>query len=173
MVGLTCRARADDQVATPRRFADTGRTLIVSRTQVKYGLERNYLGNWVDRPLFQDSSLREEHDGATPFSSFRRMVQTAESYGLAFFPETSGRMCVFDSIQRTRESRLVVLPEFLPSQNLDAKVALLEAALKNPRVAKIGHRILITGYGTDSVDLKDSAAMLAAFREQFGDAFIF
>ena len=176
LIGCVSPANADEGVP-PLRFARTGRTLVVSRAQMKYGLERNYLARWVDRPLFQDSSLREDHSGCvTPFSSFRRIMKIARSYdldGLAFFPETSQRMCIFDYIERDPEPGFKILPEFIGSSDPEKKLALLDRALENPHVLKIGDRILVTGYRTDSLTMPQWKTMLNAFCERHGDAFIF
>ena len=46
-------------LAAADREPVTKRTLVFSRSQMKYGLDRNYLRRWVDRPLFIDPALRD------------------------------------------------------------------------------------------------------------------
>jgi hypothetical protein len=82
------------------RTSVTKRTLVFSRSQMKYGLDDNYLRRWVDRPLLIDPALRvNERKYAMALPSYRRILKTVASYGLdglAFFPETSGRMGAFE-----------------------------------------------------------------------------
>ena len=69
------------------------RTLVFSRAQMKYGLEKNYLRRWVDRPLLIDPALRiAERQNRMAFTSYSRILEIVKSYGLdglAFFPENS------------------------------------------------------------------------------------
>ncbi len=154
----------------------TKRTLVFSRAQVKYGLERNYYRAWIDRPLFTDRALRQPKRYVTPFASFRRVVAIGQRYGIdgfAFFPETKGRMGVFDMIARIRPKNFYVLPEFLGTPDIDAKAAALQAALKCPYAARLDGKLLITSYGAEALTPKQWRTILAALRKRCGDCFLF
>jgi hypothetical protein len=153
------------------------RTLVFSRAQMKYGLEHNYLRRWVDRPLFQDSSLREATPNFTQSASgYRRMMNVVQSYGLdglAFFPETSGRMGAFELTAQDAPEGFHLLPEFTTRDDLDAKRAMLQAALDCESVIRIDGRIPITAYRTDSLPLEKWRETLDLLRKEFGDQFLF
>ncbi|MBM4046700.1 MAG: hypothetical protein FJ279_16450, partial [Planctomycetes bacterium] len=153
------------------------RTLVFCRGQMKYGLDENYLWRWVDRPLFQDSSLRgEAREFSTTYASYKRMVGIARTYlldGFAFFPETTGRMGIYQFHDRARPEGFALLPEFIANQDMEPKRALLRAALACQTIAKLDGRIPITAYRTDSLPPETWAKILTAFRAEFGNAFIF
>ncbi len=152
------------------------RTLVYSRSQVKYGLERNYYRAWIDRPLFTDRALRQPKKYVTPFESFRRVVAIGQRYeidGFAFFPETKGRMGVFDMISRIRPKNFGVLPEFIGNTDVETKAAIVEAALKCPYATRIDGKLLITSYGAGALKPEQWKTMLAEIRKRCGDPFVF
>lgn len=164
--------------SAPQAPAKVERPLVVSRAQMKYGLQENYLRRWVDRPLFQNSGLRSAEDTRImPAAAYRQMAEIAHSYkldGFAFFPETAGRMDVFDLHREVAPEGFGLLPEFIPSQNLEAKRAMLEAALAHPDTLKIDGRIVISGYRSDVLSAAEWANLLGEFRQAYGqDTFIF
>lgn len=91
---------------------------------MKYGLERNYMRRWIDRPLLVDRSLRVPAEHVTPYPSYVRIIDVVRSYGLdglAFFPETKGRLGMFEYTTRAAPTGFRLLPEFLPNRNVEAK----------------------------------------------------
>ena len=54
------------------------RPLVFSSSQLKYGLYQNYLHSYMDRPLFMDTSLRENAVVTCP--SFQRIMDHAMMY---------------------------------------------------------------------------------------------
>jgi len=174
--GAGC-ATADPVYVPPLRTPKPGRTLVLPRAQMKYSLGRNYVRQWVDRPLFQDTSLRSASgDFVTPYASYERVVDTVRSYGLdglAFLPETVRRMGMFELTDRVGAEGFRLLPEFIAVDDLEAKRAVLNAALKCKGVVRIDGRIPITAYRTDFLELEKWRTLLAALRREHGDAFIF
>jgi hypothetical protein len=108
-------------VNAAERAPVTQRTLVFSRSQMKYGLDGNYMRRWVDRPLFVDPTLRvEERKYAMALPSYRRILKNVASYGLdglAFFPETSGRMGAFEFTDESAVPGISLLPVFIATDN--------------------------------------------------------
>ena len=159
------------------REPTAGRTLVFSRAQMKYGLDRNYLRRWTDRPLFQDTSLREARSAhVTPFGSFSRVMGIVKDCGidgLAFLPETTRRMGIFEHANREPPGGFALLPEFLSYRDLDKKLAMLDAAEKCAATIRIRDRIPITAYHSDSIPLDDWKDMLSKLRARYGNKFLF
>ncbi|MBC8872396.1 MAG: hypothetical protein H8E44_23435 [Planctomycetes bacterium] len=155
----------------------TKRTLVFSRSQMKYGLDDNYLRRWVDRPLFIDPALRvKEREYAMALPSYRRILKTVASYGLdglAFFPETSGRMGAFEFTDELAVPGISLLPEFIATESLDSKREVLRAALACRSCVKIDGKILISSYRADSLKPDQWQELLDALREEFGDVLLF
>lgn len=162
---------ADRQPLTPR-------PLVFSRSQMKYGLDRHYLRHWVDRPLLIDPGLRvEKQTYAMAFPSYQRILGVVSSYGLdglAFFPETSGRMGAFEYTDQAAVPGLKLLPEFITkADSLAAKRDVLKAALACRSCVRINDRLLISSYRADRLSPDKWRTMLAALRDEFGDVFLF
>ena len=176
-VALGCVALADPPLHAAQREPVTERTLVFSRSQMKYGLEAHYLRRWVDRPLLIDPALRRsERKYAMIFPSYRRILDTVVSYeldGLAFFPETSGRMGAFEYTDRAAVPGLSLLPEFIAKDDLESKRAVLQAALACRSCVRINGKILITSYRADSLKPEQWSRLLIALRKEFGPVFLF
>lgn len=152
------------------------RTLVYSRSQVKYGLDRDYTRGWIDRPLFTDRATREPTVHVTPLASFRRVVAIGQRYGIdgfAFFPETKGRLGVFEMIAAIAPASFGVLGEFVGSHDIEAKSAALAAALRCPQAARVDGKLLITSYGAESLSPEEWQTLLTALRARHGDGFLF
>lgn len=130
--------------------ARSGRTAFFSRAQLKYGLERSdYINRWTDYPLLQDTALAREGDGSfiNP-AGWKLMVKTVKDYGIdgfAFFPSTKGRADLFDKAV-TPGCSLPILPELILGVGLDKISPLIEKALANRSVYRIGGKIVLTSY---------------------------
>ena len=138
----------------------SGRTAFFARGQLKYGLERNdYLHRWVDRPLFQDSTLRKSdtgsfiHDGAWK-TMYHVVTDLYKLDGFAFFPMTKGRTDLY-RVAAQKDRKLFVLPEMVsPKYKLkvdwNSNFALVKQALDSPQSYRINGKLLLTSYPGDS-----------------------
>ncbi|NQT16823.1 MAG: hypothetical protein HQ582_28960, partial [Planctomycetes bacterium] len=172
-----CAAALAPGLDAAERKPVTQRTLVFSRSQMKYGLDGNYLRRWVDRPLLVDPALRvEQRKYAMALPSYGRILQTVASYGLdglAFFPETSGRVGAFELTDQVAVPGVSLLPEFIATDNLQSKREVLQAALACRSCARIGGKILISSYRGDSLTAEQWKSLLDALRAEFGDVLLF
>jgi len=172
-----CAAALAPGLNAAERKPVTKRTLVFSRSQMKYGLDGNYLRRWVDRPLLVDPALRvKEREYAMALPSYRRILKTVASCGLdglAFFPETSGRQGAFEYTDRAAVPGVSLLPEFIAADSLEGKRDVLRAALACRSCARIGNKILISSYRGDSLKAEQWKKLLDALREEFGDVLLF
>ncbi len=167
-----CRT-ADD---LPLRQPAAGRTHIFARGQMKYGLGDEYLRRWTDRPLFQDTALRNDSP-LTSSASFSRMIDIARGYrldGFAFLGETTGRLAVFPFTADAAPDDFYLLPEFVAGEKAEPKRQMLEAAIASPYTFRIDERIPITGYNLDTMPLDKWRPLIEAFRRDYGqETFLF
>jgi len=169
-------AVAQVQKEAAKRQPILGRTLVFSRSQMKYGLERNYLRKWIDRPLLVDRSLRVPRRYVTPFPSYVKILGVVKLYdidGLAFFPETKDRLGMFELTDRAEVKGFSLLPELIATRNLDKKVEVIERALGCKSTARVNGKILITSYNSSALKPSEWQEILGALRERFGDCFVF
>lgn len=156
----------------------TPRTLIFSRAQLKYGLERDdYLNKWVDQPLFVDPTLSA--DNGTPgiqYPSFRRIQEVVKSYGLdglGFFPQTSGRSKAYELSTRSNLEGFHLLTEFVPGETKPSRAEVLKMALDNPHSQRIDGKVVVVSYRADSHTPEFWEQELKSLKEQYGEDFIF
>ncbi|MEX2579692.1 MAG: laminin G domain-containing protein [Verrucomicrobiales bacterium] len=152
------------------------RTLVFSRAQMKYGLHRNYEHVWTDRPLFVNRGHRVASKYVMPPPSYARMLEEVVEYdidGLAFFPETTRRMGIYELTDELNVPGVSLLTEFLPMPEIEPKMAALEAALECENAARIEGKILITSYSAEALELEEWDEILTALREKHGDVFVF
>ena len=169
-------AMAQVQKEATKRQPILDRTLVFSRSQMKYGLERNYLRKWIDRPLLVDRSLRVPRRYVTPFPSYAKILGVVKLYdidGLAFFPETKDRMGMFELTDRAWVEGLSLLPELIATRDLAKKIEVLEKALACKSTARVNSKILITSYNSNALKPSEWQEILVALRERFGDRFVF
>ena len=104
------------------------RTHFFSRAQLKYGLGRNdYLRRWCDRPLMQETgfaksgSFTVSHSGKYDEKGFinhdtyiveSNLLKKFNFDGFAFFPETFGRMDIFNHAGTPGTGDIKLLTEF-------------------------------------------------------------
>lgn len=167
------RAQADSRVPL------TPRPLVFSRSQMKYGLQRNYYHQWNDRPLLVSRAYREDSPYVTPPGSYQRTLQQVVKYGidgLAFFPETKGRLEMFDLHEQLGVDGVGLLPEFLTAYTEDPigdKVRILERAARTSFAPRIDGKLLITSYGAASYTPAQWKEVLDELRARVGDSFVF
>lgn len=162
---------------TRSRLSD--RTYVFSRSQLKYGLEKdNYLSRWVDRPLYVDPSLRTEATANERINSlsYRRMQKTAQEYGLdgfAFFPESSGRSEVHALPSPESGTSFHLLTEFSARGDDTEKIRLAGLALANPQSLRLNGKVVLSSYVADSKPPKYWQELLEKIGAQHGDNFLF
>ncbi len=159
----------------------SGKTTIFARGQLKYGLERtDYLHRWVDRPLYQDSTLQKFETGTfindEAWKTMHHVVTNLYKIdGFAFFPMTKGREDLYRAAARPDFS-LFVLPEMVSSRykvkvNWENIFALVSNALKSNQTFRINDKIVFTTYPGDS-----DPAYWQEFKKRitakFGDKFL-
>ncbi len=157
----------------------TPRPLVFSRTQMKYGLEKNYYHEWNDRPLLVSRDYRISHPYVTSPTSYKRILEEVVNYdidGLAFFPETKGRMEMFDVHEKSGVAGVGLLPEFVGAftpDHIEVKTEIVRRALKSPNTPRINGKVLITSYGAESLKPAEWKDILNHIRAQVGDTFLF
>ena len=138
----------------------SGKTAFFARGQLKYGLERNdYLHRWVDRPLFQDSSLRKSDTGTfihnEAWKTMHHVVTDLYKLdGFAFFPVTKQRDDLY-RVAAKENYKLSVLPEMVSPRykikvNWESNFALVKQALASSQSYRINGKLLLTSYPGDS-----------------------
>lgn len=173
------QALAEIRVQAQARVALAPRPLVYSRSQMKYGLERNYYHQWNDRPLLVNRAYRETTPYITSPSSYRRMLEEVAKYdldGLAFLPETKGRLEMFEVHEQANVPGVGLLPEFLGAytpEHVRQKGDALERALKSTLSPRLEGKLIITSYDTQSLSPAEWRQTLAALRERVGDRFVF
>jgi hypothetical protein len=177
-----CSAYADQsqmqqlvpEVSRPRI---TKKTYLFSRSQLKYGLQKtDYLSRWIDQPLFVDPALDDGKSTSISYPSFVKMQQVALETGLdgfAFFPETSGRYLAYDFAKRSNLPGFSLLNELTPSDGPTSKDDVVKMALACPQSLRINGKLVFTSYGADSKPAEYWQKIMADFRAQYGDQFIF
>jgi hypothetical protein len=157
----------------------TPRPLVFSRTQMKYGLEKNYYHEWNDRPLLVSRDYRTPHPYVTSPTSYKRILEEVVNYdidGLAFFPETKGRMEMFDVHEKSGVAGVGLLPEFVNAftpDHVEVKTEIVRRALKSPNTPRINGKVLITSYAAESITPAEWKTILDTIRSKVGDTFVF
>ncbi|HRU04977.1 MAG TPA: hypothetical protein P5137_04280, partial [Candidatus Brocadiia bacterium] len=185
-------AADDDFVTLPRvqRKPVLGRPHVFPLNGVKYNLYRNYLRDWVDRPLLHDRSLRDDTKPETlNFPEFSRQIKTGLSYsldGFAILVGTSGMVQRYlDAVDFTDQFKpkdFYILLEFGTGglgKDGDIKdivayqAKALERALASPHSLRHGGKVVIASYVASGSTPAVWARILAAHRQRFGDTFLF
>jgi len=175
----TAELMAEIRAAADARRPLTDRPLVFSRSQMKYPLGKNYYHEWNDRPLLVDRKYRQASKYPTPLASYQRTLAEVVNYdidGLAFFPETTRRIRMFEAHREAGFDDLGLLPEFLPMDDEDgvaAKLEILKLAIEHPSVPRIDGKVLVTSYGAESLSPERWGKLLGSLREEVGDKFIF
>jgi hypothetical protein len=170
---------AEVRAAADARKPLTPRPLVFSRSQMKYPLGNNYYHEWNDRPLLVDRKYREASNYPTPLASYQRTLAEVVKYdidGLAFFPETTRRIRMFEAQREAGFDKVGLLPEFIGTddkQAFAAKLEILKTALKHPAVPRIDGKVLVTSYGAESLSPERWKNLLSGLRDEVGDRFIF
>lgn len=143
--------------------------LIFSRSQIKYDLGKNYYHTWLDRPLMNSRDFRNSAQ-----ASFTEMAKESKRYGLdglAFFPETKGRMAVFDMTEQGKVEGFQLLPEILiydTEHPIETAAAAIQRAIKNPQSVRINGKVLFSGYASENFTPVEWKKMLGELRATTG-----
>lgn len=159
----------------------SGRTDFFVRAQLKYPVDRSdYLHHWYDRPLLQDSSLKDPGDGTAKrrwlnrksFSRTVEMGRLGKQTGFAVFTSTSGRGEALEACtQAGCETRILV--ELLKTLSLDECLFRAEQALSCTNAFRINGRVVLTSYpGISEKDLPFYARLKEKLTERNGDRFL-
>lgn len=188
---LTPAARtrlAEDDHAGKAWKAQSARPAMFVRGQFFYGLERgNYLHNWYERPLHQDSSLQDfsvRGSRINPKSWIRNVAIARDMHldGFAFFPSNPG---CWDVLPRSQSEggEITILPELHngdTGKGVEHCLGVLERLLKDaPNCFRLNDRIVITCYPPmvapwQGPSLEFWGKLKAAAKEKFGgDRFCF
>ncbi|MHB8993651.1 MAG: LamG-like jellyroll fold domain-containing protein [Armatimonadota bacterium] len=170
---------AEIRAQAAKRVPLTPRTLVFSRSQMKYGLERNYYHQWNDRPLLVNRDYREVSEYITSPSSYKRVLQEVLKYdidGLAELSETKGRLDIYDLQEKLNVLGVDLMPEFVGAftpDHIEQKGKVVERALKSPLAPRIDGKLLITSYDAQSLSPAEWKKILGEIRARVGDKFIF
>ncbi|MBE6398556.1 MAG: hypothetical protein E7041_00285 [Lentisphaerae bacterium] len=174
--------------ASYQRRAD--RTSFFSRAQLKYGLERSdYLRRWCDRPLMQDTTFAKagtftvSNTGVFSAKNFiNHKSYKVESHllkkfnfdGFAFFPETFGRVDLFNHVGTPGTGDIKVLTELRPLYyDKERRTQIMSIAVKNPRTFRLNGKIVITSYpGSNEKLIPNWVKAKKELTDAFGDQFI-
>ncbi len=178
-----------------QRRAD--KTYFFSRAQLKYGLQRkDYLRRWCDRPLMQETGFAQSGDFSVSYAGKydekgfinpqtykveSNLLKKFNFTGFAFFPETFGRMDIFNHVGTPGTGDIKLLTEFRYSSAKAVYKPLKERreecasrALENPHVFKLDGKIVITSYpGANHLGLGYWKQVIADFKALYGDKFLF
>ncbi|MDF1816702.1 MAG: laminin G domain-containing protein [Verrucomicrobiales bacterium] len=170
---------AEIRAAADSRKPLTRRPLVYSRSQMKYPLGKNYYHQWNDRPLLVDRKYRVPSIYPTPLPSYRRTLQEVVKYdidGLAFFPETTRRIRMFEAHREAGFISTGLLPEFLATDDqaaIEAKLEILKLAINHPAVPRIDGKVLVTSYRGEGLSPERWRKLLDTLRREVGDQFLY
>ena len=166
---------------TRKRIAE--RMLMYPEIQYKYGLFQNFLGGYVDRPLFFDRATRYKGNFQyiTPDSYFRD-IEIMKMHGFdgggslanAFF---IGKNKFFLENEPERAGQYFEFPQFSYGEsgkytiNIDKMRNVLKAALDSKFAPKIKGRIPISTYNSGYIDINVMKDCMAKLKQEFGDTF--
>lgn len=167
----------------------TKEPFLYSEVQYKYGLFQNFLGMYIDRPLYFDRSTRYP-EGSFAYmtaESYFRDIEIMKAYGF----DGSGSLALgifnlYKMVNRfldenpKRAKGHQEFPQFAfggmdtqenVARKLDEAREILKIALKSPYTPKVNGRIPITSYYSAYVKRETMETFLATLREEFGDSF--
>ena len=136
------------------------RAHLFCRTQLKYGNERNdYLHNWYERPLYQDSTFASKTRGNELVNemSWRRQVagmRLTKLDGFAAYLSTTRRIEILER-SRLKGAEALVLAELCSvdkAKGIGYCVNLAKRLLPEPQVFRIDGKVVISGAPTVRTD---------------------
>jgi Carbohydrate binding domain/Concanavalin A-like lectin/glucanases superfamily len=165
----------------------TERIHVFARSQVKYGMGRNYLNWWIDRPLFHDRATRSKHNAPYQVTdaSFLKEIDIVKLYGM----DGLGSLCVnlgqsanfmrtVDIAEKSGRKDFFVMPEFYGAgKNTDKFFEFyarsVERAAKSQSAYRVNGKIVVGSYIGDGWTPEQLKAFLIRMRKRCGDTFLF
>jgi hypothetical protein len=173
-----------------KRSRATAKPFLYPEVQYKYGLFQNFLGMYIDRPLFFDRSLRYPAGtfSYTGAESYFRDIEIINSYGF----DGSGSLALgilnlykkvnsFLDANPERAKGHLEYPQFAfgemgvfsaSNRQLNEAREILKIALKSPYAPKVNGRIPITTYNSGFIKPEVMKEFLDTLRKEFGDTFL-
>jgi len=179
MLAVTAVVTAAACTATAQEWqSHFDRPFVFSSSQLKYGLYQNYLHSYMDRPLFMDTSLRENAVVTCP--SFQRIMDHAMMYemdGLGAIIGGSGMIQRYEIAMQCAEQQhpdgFLFFPLFGGDAETEAKARTLEIANASSVTARFdrdGEEVVRFGtYGGDRTPPEQLRQMLETLRAEQGD----
>ncbi len=173
------KAQMDQLVPDVPYLRKTDRTLIFSRAQWKYGLQRDdYLNRWLDQPLFVDPAFQKGVTGSPLIypRSFQKIQTIVKQYGLdglGFFPQTSRRAEVYEQAKQSTIDGFNILTEFVVGDTKPSRAEVLKMAIANPHSQRIDGKVVIVSYRADSQAPEFWEKELASLKKEVGEDFLF
>ncbi len=190
-----CSAAADfhrDDYTSPltlgsrKRVAD--RPALYPEVQYKYALFQNYLGMYIDRPLFFDRSLRPERFAYLTAESYFREIATMRRYGFTGSGSLAlGIMNLYKQVNGFLDAdpaRAAGHQEYVQfafgemgrfsadNRQLQQAREILGIALKSPYAGRMNGKLFISTYNSAYIPLDTMREFLGALRFEFGDTFL-
>lgn len=152
-----------------------GRTWSFVRGQFRYGCERDdFIHQWYERPLYQDSSLNDVREKDHPLNAeaWRQTVRTGREMGLdgfAFFPQNASCHDVFSRCTLPGGETPILIQLYHLDKQWDKCLEYAVRYIRSPKAWRVGGRAVIVSYRELVPDDRDSDRRLAALR-RFRDA---
>lgn len=171
--------------ATRQRVAD--RTYVMPRSQLKYGLDRNYLHWWHDRPLLTNRATRDSYLNVYRLNepSFKREVAMAKLYGLDGFAAltvSEGQLTNYQLASRYLAEwdadDFIVYPELWGAGDrtddyIERYLTAIRTALASTHSFRVHGKPVITSYIGDGWTPEQLAEVMARLKAAVGDSFYF
>lgn len=164
------------------------RAALYPEVQYKYALFQNYLGIYIDRPLFFDRSLRPEQFTYLTAESYFRDLAIMRRYG--FTGSGSLALGIINLYKRVNgfleadPARAAGHQEYVQfafgemgrfsadDKKLQQAREILNIAQKSPYAGRMNGKLLITTYNSAYIPQDTMREFLGALRAEFGDIFL-
>ena len=168
------------------RRRQTREPLLFAEVIAKYGVYQNFLHYYIERPLFTDRTLRDEHrfENYTRRNFLEYEIPAVKAAGLDGFGTfcVSGRSAVFQYLPwllEEREKEFLLLPEYLygeripPNQGrnlrVDAIAVMINQLRNTPNAPKTTDgRLLMGSWNSQVLTLEEHQRLMAAMRAAAG-----
>ena len=164
------------------------RAALYPEVQYKYALFQNYLGMYIDRPLFFDRSLRPEQFTYLTAESYFRDLAIMRRYGFTGSGSLAlGIINLYKQVNGFLEAdpaRAAGHQEYVQfafgemgrfsadDKKLQQAREILNIAQKSPYAGRMNGKLLITTYNSAYIPQDTMREFLGALRAEFGDIFL-
>jgi hypothetical protein len=143
---------------------------------------------WIDRPLFQDSSLDNADISNRTFQNYKTHLDLAMDYGVSglsmlyhsanYYPRFSNLINTADLCFPNNNNRVLIsvighVLRLGPEKAADIVEPVLKRMLVSPAAARINGKVLIASYRTDYIKPDELAKFIKILKERCGDTFYF